>query len=134
MLKCKERSNWCSQEKIKLKNPNLLRVKDIGLKAMERVKAAPSLYLNFRIKASRVLIFSQGATRTHFPWHSICVSFSCIFLMTLTVSTIFVGGFLYSWKSLKLIQSRNAVVWNARFHHQDHLDFVKHFNYLLDNF
>ena len=25
-----------------------------------------------------------------------------------------------------LIQSRYAVVWNARFHHQDHLDFVKH--------
>ena len=25
------------------------------------------------------------------------------------------------------IQSRYAVVWNARFHHQDRLDFVKHF-------
>ena len=24
------------------------------------------------------------------------------------------------------IQSRYAVVWNSRFHHQDHLDFVKH--------
>ena len=23
---------------------------------------------------------------------------------------------------------------NARFHHQDHLDFVKHLNYLLDDF
>ena len=27
---------------------------------------------------------------------------------------------------LFVIQSRYAVVWNARFHHQDHLDFVKH--------
>ena len=26
-----------------------------------------------------------------------------------------------------IIQSRYAVVWNAHFHHQDHLDFVKHF-------
>ena len=27
---------------------------------------------------------------------------------------------------LDLIQSRYAVVWDARFHHQGHLDFVKH--------
>ena len=27
---------------------------------------------------------------------------------------------------LMLIQSRHAVVWNARFHQQDHLNFVEH--------
>ena len=37
------------------------------------------------------------------------------------------GGFI--------VQSRFAVVWNARFHHQDLLDFVKHLiNDLLKNF
>ena len=32
----------------------------------------------------------------------------------------------------RLIQSQYAIVLNARFHHQDHLDFIKHLNYLLD--
>ena len=33
---------------------------------------------------------------------------------------------IWSTRISRLIQSRYAVVWNARFDHQDHLDFVKH--------
>ena len=33
-----------------------------------------------------------------------------------------------------VVQSRYAVVWNARFHHQNHLDFVKHLLNCLKRF
>ena len=44
------------------------------------------------------------------------------------ITNIYIPSF--SWYKLtftiSIIQSRYAVVWNSRFHHQDHLDFAKH--------
>ena len=55
---------------------------------------------------------------------------------TLTVTIVRKRKNMFLIKLIRqsLIQSRFAVVWNAPFHHQDHLDFVKHLNYLLDDF
>ena len=75
-------------------------------------------------------LFSPFLVKQFFPlclgWRILFIFlFNITFCKMLIVAPLCIIRFMGHIRYL-FIQSRYAVVWNARFHHQDHLDFVKH--------
>ena len=99
------------------------------------------LIVNFITTIFMIVIALVPLTLERFFWKLNCgffrikinqKSWFCVFKSSHTPSSYFVLN-LRQWNISNkvfnnelLIQSRYAVVWNARFHHQGHWDFVKH--------